>query len=136
LGKMEMSVHDEDEQIASLAARSNNVWIEGMEKALQAFDKMNPKDRLAALADIAFMLMVLEQSISGWRQWMGNIAYAAFSEEEMLDLAMRLKNAAKSLVEIDKKYTALWDQARKRKDLNIPPVNLAVIPKTGQPAYA
>jgi len=75
---------------------------------LKHLEDTKDKDRLELVTSLRFMLSVLQRSLIGWTQWVGNPdIMTIFSQEDLETMTKTLSEFTRSFVEYDLKMTSL-----------------------------
>ena len=86
-------------------------WIRVSEKILNQLKRLKKtkgKDRLELVRSLRFELSVLQRSLIGWTQWVGNPdIMTIFSQEDLEKMTKTLAEFTRSFVEYDLKMTSL-----------------------------
>jgi len=86
-------------------------WIRVSERIidqLKRFEDTKGKDRLELVGSMRFVLGVLQRSLIGWTQWVGNPdIMTIFSQEDLETMTKTLSKFSRSFVEYDLKMTSL-----------------------------
>jgi len=86
-------------------------WIRVSERIidqLKRFEDTKGKDRLELVGSMRFVLGVLQRSLIGWTQWVGNLdIMTIFSQEDLETMTKTLSKFSRSFVEYDLKMTSL-----------------------------
>ena len=86
-------------------------WMRVSEKIIEQLKKLEEtkgKDRLEMVRSLRFVLGVLQRSLVGWTQWVGNPdIMTMFSEEDLENMTRTLAEFTRSFVEYDVKMTSL-----------------------------
>ena len=87
-------------------------WIIESEQLLKKMDELSAKekkDRLEIINSIIFAITVLERSIWGWKQWVGNLSLMSeFTSEELGEIEQSLNKQIQPFVEYDVEVTKGW----------------------------
>ena len=86
-------------------------WIRVSERILDQLKRLEDtkdKDRLELVKSLRFVLSVLQRSLIGWTQWVGNPdIMTIFSHEDLETMTKTLSEFTRSFVEYDLKMTSL-----------------------------
>ena len=86
-------------------------WIQVSEKILEQLKRLEDtkdKDRLELVRSLRFVLSVLQRSLIGWTQWVGNPdIMTIFSQDDLEKMTKTLSKFTRSFVEYDLKMTSL-----------------------------
>ena len=86
-------------------------WIRVSERILDQLKRLEDtkdKDRLELVKSLRFVLSVLQRSLIGWTQWVGNPdIMTIFSQEDLETMTKTLSEFTRSFVEYDLKMTSL-----------------------------
>jgi len=86
-------------------------WIQVSEKILEQLKRLEDtkdKDRLELVRSLRFVLSVLQRSLIGWTQWVGNPdIMTIFSQDDLEKMTKTLSKFTCSFVEYDLKMTSL-----------------------------
>ena len=75
---------------------------------LKQLEDTKGKDRLEMVRSLRFVLGVLQRSLVGWTQWVGNPdIMTIFSEDDLENMTKRLAEFTSSFIEYDMKMTRL-----------------------------
>lgn len=89
----------------------NEGWMQVSERIIEQLKQLEDtkgKDRLELVRSLRFVLGVLQRSLVGWTQWVGNPdIMTIFSEEEMEKMTKKLAEFTCSFIEYDMKMTRL-----------------------------
>jgi len=78
------------------------------------------KDRLAMMAQLRTLTINLRVSIDTWIQWFRNLALmASFSEDELAEMLIDLKDASLFLLHTDMKWTEVASKVPKREKVGM-----------------
>jgi hypothetical protein len=86
-------------------------WIRVSERIIEQLKRLEDtkdKDRLELVRTLRFVLSVLQRSLIGWTQWVGNPdIMTIFSQEDLEKMTKTLSEFTRSFVEYDLKMTSL-----------------------------
>jgi hypothetical protein len=86
-------------------------WIRVSERIIDQLKRLEDtkdKDRLELVRSLRFVLGVLQRSMIGWTQWVGNPdIMTIFSQEDLEKMTKTLAEFTRSFVEYDLKMTSL-----------------------------
>ena len=86
-------------------------WVQVSERIIEQLKQLEntkDKDRLELVRTLRFVLGVLQRSLVGWTQWVGNPdIMTIFSEEELEKMTKKLAEFTRSFIEYDMKITSL-----------------------------
>ena len=86
-------------------------WIRVSERIidqLKSLEDTKDKDRLDLVRSMRFVLSVLQRSLIGWTQWVGNPEIMTiFSQDDMEKMIKTLSEFTRSFVEYDLEMTSL-----------------------------
>ena len=86
-------------------------WIRVSERIIKQLKKLEDtkgQDRLEMVRSLRFVLGVLQRSLVGWTQWVGNPdIMTMFSEQELENMTKTLAEFTRSFIEYDLKMTNL-----------------------------
>jgi hypothetical protein len=86
-------------------------WIrvsESIIEQLKHLEDTKGKDRLELVRSLRFVLGVLQRSLIGWTQWVGNPdIMSIFSQQDLEEMTKKLSEFTRSFVEYDLKMTSL-----------------------------
>ena len=86
-------------------------WIQvskNIIKQLKRLEDTKDKDRLEMVRSLRFVLGVLQRSLVGWTQWVGNPdIMTIFSQEDLENMTRTLSGFTRSFVEYDLKITSM-----------------------------
>ncbi len=86
-------------------------WMRVSERIIEQLKKLEDtkgKDRLELVRSLRFVLGVLQRSLVGWTQWVGNPdIMTMFSEEDLEKMTKKLAEFTRSFIEYDMKMTSL-----------------------------
>ena len=75
---------------------------------LKQLEETKGKDRLEMVRSLRFVLGVLQRSLVGWTQWVGNPdIMTIFTQEDLENMTKKLSEFTRSFVEYDLKMTRL-----------------------------
>ena len=91
-------------------------WSDDSKNRKKNLESLEPKDRLGYVDGCVQSLLVVNQSISGWMQWLSNpTKMSKFPEDELKNFYEFLKKFAVNFVDFDIKVTEK-DEEIKEKD--------------------
>ena len=86
-------------------------WMRVSERIIEQLKQLEDtkgKDRLEMVRSLRFVLGVLQRSLVGWTQWVGNPdIMTMFSEEDLENMTKKLAEFTRSFIEYDMKMTSL-----------------------------
>lgn len=86
-------------------------WIRVSERIIDQLKRLEDtkdKDRLELVRSLRFVLGVLQRSLIGWTQWVGNPdIMTIFSQDDLEKMTKTLAEFTRSFVEYDLKMTSL-----------------------------
>lgn len=86
-------------------------WVRVSERIIEQLKKLEEtkgKDRLEMVRSLRFVLGVLQRSLVGWTQWVGNPdIMTIFSQDDLENMTKTLAEFTRSFVEYDLKMTSL-----------------------------
>ena len=86
-------------------------WVRVSERIIDQLKRLEDtedKDRLELVRSLRFVLGVLQRSLIGWTQWVGNPdIMTIFSQEDLEKMTKTLAEFTRSFVEYDLKMTSL-----------------------------
>jgi hypothetical protein len=86
-------------------------WIRVSERIIDQLKRLEDteeKDRLELVRSLRFVLGVLQRSLIGWTQWVGNPdIMTIFSQEDLEKMTKTLAEFTRSFVEYDLKMTSI-----------------------------
>ena len=86
-------------------------WMRVSERIIEQLKQIEDtkgKDRLEMVRSLRFVLGVLQRSLVGWTQWVGNPdIMTMFSEEDLENMTKTLAEFTRSFIEYDLKMTRL-----------------------------
>jgi hypothetical protein len=86
-------------------------WMRVSERIIEQLKQLEntkDKDRLDLVRSLRFVLGVLQRSLVGWTQWVGNPdIMTIFSEDDLENMTKRLAEFTRSFIEYDMKMTSL-----------------------------
>lgn len=86
-------------------------WVRVSERIIDQLKRLEDtkdKDRLELVRSLRFVLGVLQRSLVGWTQWVGNPdIMTIFSQEDLEKMTQTLAEYTRSFVEYDLKMTSL-----------------------------
>jgi len=86
-------------------------WMRVSERIIEQLKKLEEtkgNDRLEMVRSLHFVLGVLQRSLVGWTQWVGNPdVMTIFSQEDLENMTKTLAEFTRSFVEYDLKMTIL-----------------------------
>ena len=86
-------------------------WVRVSERIINQLKRLEDtkdKDRLELVRSLRFLLGVLQRSLIGWTQWVGNPdIMTIFSQEDLEKMTKTLAEFTRSFVEYDLKMTSL-----------------------------
>ncbi|PVX27624.1 MAG: hypothetical protein CW716_01335 [Candidatus Bathyarchaeum sp.] len=90
-------------------------WMRVSERIIEQLKQLEDtkdKDRLEMVRSLRFVLGVLQRSLVGWTQWVGNPdIMTMFSEDDLKNMTKKLAEFTRSFIEYDMKMT--WLGAKK-----------------------
>ena len=86
-------------------------WVRVSERIieqLKQLEETKDKDRLEMVRSLRFVLGVLQRSLVGWTQWVGNPdIMTMFSKDDLENMTKTLAEFTRSFIEYDLKMTSL-----------------------------
>jgi hypothetical protein len=86
-------------------------WVQVSESIIEQLDRLENiegKDRLELVRYLRFVLGVLQRSLIGWTQWVGNPdIMTIFSQEDLEEMTKKLAEFTSSFIKYDLEMTSL-----------------------------
>lgn len=132
---MSLAIHipegeDGPEVVEATVEESITTWNTKMQNAIDNIRDLKPSDRLDTVEAIARTIGCLRQSLDGWSIWISSWVMKGFTMEELTDIMTIMKEHCLFLLEMDKKYTNLFEERKPKFQPSLPPP-----PKTTEKLY-
>jgi len=89
-------------------------WVEESEQLLKRMKVLSAKeerDRLEVVSSMLFTLDVMERSLNGWKQWIGNLSLMSqYTLEELVEMQRSLEKQIQPLIEYDIEASKKWKE--------------------------
>ena len=78
-------------------------------KRMKALAAKEERDRLEVVGSMLFILDVMERSLTGWKQWIGNLSLMSqYTLEELVEMQRSLEKQIQPLIEYDIEASKKW----------------------------